>query len=149
MKKFLFKLQPLLGYRQYLERLAQQQTAKAHMDVKNCEQQIQSLEQAWDQQADTIETIVKKGVPASEFQQYYHYLVAVETSLVEEKLRKGELEKTLKEKLLELKKKSVDKKAMELYREKMKSRYSQEMIRFEQKELDEISILKTARTKRQ
>lgn len=149
MKKFKFKLQPLLTYKKYLERIAQQKTAKAHLDVKNCEQQIIDLEQTWDQQADTIENVVEKGIPASLFQRYYQYLVAVETSIVEERFRKIGLDKTLNEKLLELNKKSVDKKAMELYREKMKTQYNQEAIQIEQKELDEISILKTARTKAQ
>jgi flagellar FliJ protein len=149
MKKFQFKLQPLFKYRQYLERIAQQKTAKAHLNVKNCEQEISSLEQLWDDQADTIENVVEKGIPASQFQRYYQYQVAVENSIVEERLRKIQLDKTLNEKLLELKKKSVDRKAMELYREKIKVQYNQEVIKIEQKELDEISTLKTARTRMQ
>ncbi|MFH2060618.1 MAG: flagellar FliJ family protein [Pseudomonadota bacterium] len=149
MKKFKFKLQPLFTYKKYQERIAQQKTAKAHLDVKNCEQQIVDLEQTWDQQADIIENAIEKGIPASQFQRYYQYLAAVETSIVEERFRKIGLDKTLNEKLLELKKKSVDKKAMELYCEKMKTQYNQEVIQIEQKELDEISILKTARTKAQ
>ncbi len=147
MKKFKFKLEPLLKYRKYLERIAQQKTAKAHMDVKQCEQEITHLEQTWDHQADKMEIAAKKGVSASQFQQYYQYQVAVENSIVQEKTRKIELDKTLREKLLKLKKKSVDKRAMEIYQDKLKAQYTQEMIQIEQKELDEISTLKTARTK--
>jgi flagellar FliJ protein len=146
MKRFEFKLQPLLKYREYLERIAQQNTAKAHMDVKNCEKQILHLKQIWDQNADKIEAIVVNGVSASEFRRYHHYLEAVESGIEDEKSRKIQLKKILKEKLLELKKKSVDKKAMELYREKLKTIYTREVIKIEQKELDEISSLKTART---
>ena len=147
MKRFEFKLQPLLKYRQYLERLAQQNTARAHMDVKRCDEQITHLKQAYDQTTDSIETIIVKGISASEFRRYHQYLGSVANSIEGEKLRKINLNKVLKEKLLELKKKSVEKKAMELYREKLKDQYTHEIIKNEQKELDEISSLKTARTK--
>ena len=40
MKKFKFRLEPLLNYRKYLERIAQQRTAKAQLDVKDCEKQV-------------------------------------------------------------------------------------------------------------
>jgi len=145
MKRFEFKLQPLLNYRQYLERIAQQNTAKAHMDVKNCEKQILDLKKRYIQNADLIEDIMAEGVSASEFKRYYNYLDSVENSIEDEKSRKVKLNKVLKAKLLELKKKSVDKKAMELYQDKLKAEYTKEIIKLEQKELDEISSLKTAR----
>ncbi len=146
MKQFNFKLQPLLRYRQYLERVAQQNTAKAHMDVKNCEKQIMDLKQTWKQSADKIDKIITKGVNASTFRQYHNYLDTVQTNIRDEKLRKIQLNKLLKERLLKLKEKSVDKKAMELYKEKLKLKYNHEIIKIEQKELDEIVSIKTART---
>lgn len=145
MKKFQFKLQPLLKYREYQERLAQQKTAKAQLDVQNSVQEIHRLEKAWDEQSDSMDDVVQKGIPGPQFQQYYQYLTAVESSIAQEKMRKGQLEKILQEKLLELKKKSMDKRAMELYQDKLKDEYTKEMIHVEQKELDEISTLKTAR----
>ena len=105
MKRFEFKLQPLLSYRQYLERLAQQNTARAHMDVKHCEEQINQLKQTYDQNADEIETSVTKGVSASEFRRYHQYLDSVEIGIENEKLKKINLKEVLKNKLLELKKK--------------------------------------------
>ncbi len=146
MKRFEFKLESLLNYRKYLERLAQQHTAKAHLDVTNCEKQITHLELIHDQSADKIEAIVDRGVKSSEFIKHHHYRKAVETGIKDEKLRKLELRKVLKKQMLELKKKSVEKKVMELYREKLKIRHDQEIIKNEQKELDEISSIKTART---
>lgn len=145
MKRFEFKLQPLLNYRKYLERVARQNTAKASMDVENCEKKITSLQQAYDQKAEKIENLVANGVDASEFRLHHQYLDAVESSMEDEKSRKIELKKVLEEKLLELKKKSIDKKAMELYREKLKDEYAQEVLKTEQKDLDEISSIKTAR----
>ena len=145
MKKFKFKLEPLFTYRKYQERVAQQKTAKAQLDVKNCEKEISRLEQTWDDQADAMDAAARDGIPASRFQQHYGYLTAVESGIAVEKMRRQELSRILNEKLLELKKKSVDKRAMEVYRDKMKTHYTREMIHEEQKELDEISTLKTAR----
>jgi flagellar FliJ protein len=145
MKKFDFRLQPLLKYRQYLERVAQQNTARAQMDVKNCEKQISHLTEVYANSNDRIQEEIAKGISAVEFKRYHQYLDFVESSITEEKIKKLELKKVLNEKLLELKKKSVDKKAMELYREKLRTIYTQEMIEAEQKDLDEISSIKTAR----
>lgn len=147
MKKFQFKLEPLLKYRKYQERIAQQETARAQLDVKESEQEIKNLEQNWDDQADTMENAANKGVSASQFQMYYQYLVGIETSIVQEKVRKQALEKVLKEKLLVLNRKSVDKKVMEVYQDRLKAEYFREMIQTEQKELDEVAILKAARDK--
>jgi flagellar FliJ protein len=63
----------------------------------------------------------------------------------QEKFRKIKLSGILKEKLLILKKKTIDKKIMEIYRERLKIEYNQIILAADQKELDEISSLKTAR----
>lgn len=149
MKKFQFKLQPLLKYREYQEKLAQQETASAQMDVKKSEEQIENLKQTYSKQDDTIRKITTDGISASQFQQHYQYLMAVGNSVQEEKIRKAQLKEILKQKLLALKKKSVDKKAMEIYKDRLKDMYTREMIQAEQKELDEITTLKTARDRAQ
>ena len=145
MKKFEFKLQPLLSYRRYLEKIAQQKIASAQMDIKKCEENIIELKQVWGKNVDKIEKVVKKGVNATVFRQYQNYLFSVETNLKNEKIRKIELNKILKEKLLVLKKKSIDKKVMALYKKKLKAEDDHEIIKIEQKVLDETVSLKTAR----
>ncbi len=145
MKKFQFKLNPLLNYRKYLERLAQQDTAKAHLDVKNCEALIQALKQDRIQQADTIEKILQKGTSATQFKLFHDYLDAVENQIEDENGRKKQLKDVLKKKVEILKKKTVDKKVMETYRERQQIKYNDQLRQTEQKELDEISSLKTAR----
>jgi flagellar FliJ protein len=144
-KKFNFRLEPLLNFRKYKERIAQQHTAKAQMDVKNCEKQIDELQQEWSEQSDTVEKQIETGISAQEYIRYQIYIDSVEFTIIQEKSRKQQLKKVLKEKLIELNKKSVDKKVMELYRDRLKESYDQEMNKEEQKELDEISSLKTAR----
>lgn len=145
MKKFEFKMGPLLSYREYMERVAQQKTAKAHMDVKDSAGEISRLTDVKKGHAVEMEQVVEKGVSAALFRQHCRYRDAVEISIRQERMRKVELEKVLRKRLAELKKKSVDKKVMEVYRERLKEQYTQELIKNEQKELDEISSLKTAR----
>ncbi len=145
MKRFQFKLESLLNYRKYLERLAQQDTAKAQMEVKTCETAIQQLEADFEQQSDKIEDILIKGMTASQFRQFHDYLDVVENQIEVENKRKVQLKGILKEKVEKLKKKSIDKKAMELYRERQKEIYTQEFMKWEQKERDESYSLKTAR----
>ncbi|MCF6247328.1 MAG: flagellar FliJ family protein [Desulfobacula sp.] len=145
MKRFQFKLESLLNYRKYLERLAQQETARAQMDVKTCEAAIVQLKAVFHQQSNQIEEVLLKGMTASQFRQSHDYLDAVKNQIEGGNRRKTQLKGILKEKVKKLKKKSIDKKAMELYREKQKEIYTQEFIKLEQKEQDEISSLKTAR----
>ena len=145
MKRFEFKLQPLLNYRQYLEKIAQLKTARAQMDIKNCEKKIMELTQIKDINIKMAEKAVTTGVKAFTFRQYQNFLASIQSSIKNEISKKSQLKKKLKENLLKLKKKSIDKKAMEIYKEKLKSEYDQAMIQEEQKELDEIVSIKTAR----
>jgi len=145
MKRFDFKLQPLLNYREYMERVAKQKTARAQMDVALCEKQILDLKDTLNRHAYLIETEMEQGMGSFEFKQYRDYLDAVEALIEQERLRKIKLSGILKEKVLELKKKTIDKKAMEFYRERLKTEYTQKGLATEQKEMDEMSSLKTAR----
>ncbi|OGR11440.1 MAG: flagellar export protein FliJ [Desulfobacterales bacterium RIFOXYA12_FULL_46_15] len=145
MKRFCFKLQPMLNYREYLERVAKQNTAKAQMDVVQCEKQIKGLKNTRDQYGRQIENELEQGISALEFRYYCNYLDTVETAIEQERSRKIRLSGVLKEKLQELKKKTIDKKAMGFYRERLKAEYTQKILAAEQKEMDEISSIKTAR----
>jgi flagellar FliJ protein len=145
MKRFEFKLQALLNFRKHLERVAQQDMAKTVLAVSECENQIGSLQTIHGQSAQKLESIVQKGVAAQEFKQHHVYIGAVTQMIAAEKRRKSQLEKVLEKKRLVLKKRSIDKKAIERLREKQAKEYNQELRVIEQKELDEISSLKKAR----
>lgn len=145
MKRFQFKLSPLLSFRAYQERLAQQETAGAHKNVAQCRQMIQNLKQEHEQQSEQVHQILEKGTTAIRFLAYCQYLDSVENQIENEKSRKVQLKKILDEKITKLKKKSVEKKVMELYRDKLKDQYQKEFQKEQQKELDEISSLKQAR----
>ena len=145
MKRFVFKLQSLLNYKKHLEQIARQEMAKTVAEVNTCEQQIQDLKDNRESSALRLDTLVEKGVDAKEFKLYHGFLTAVDQMIVDEKNRKFKLEKVLNEKRSILKKRTIDKKAMERLRDRRAEEYTREMLREEQKELDEIAALKTAR----
>jgi flagellar protein FliJ len=145
MKRFAFKLQHLLNYKGYLERLARQDTAKARLDIVDCDKQIAALKQQVIVAAKQMDSKVKDGICAREFKQHQNFLGAVETDMEDEKNRKKNLEKIWEEKQVVLQKRSTEKKSMDHLREKQARVYAEKMLKSEQKELDEISTLKTAR----
>ena len=145
MKRFVFKLQSLLNYKKHLEQMAKQEVAAAAAEVNACERQIENLKENRAASVLKLDDLVEKGVEAREFNLYHGFLTAMDRMIIDEQNRKHELEKILDEKRSVLKKRTIDKKAMERLRERRAEEYTRDMIREEQKELDEIAALKTAR----
>lgn len=145
MKRFKFRLQSLLNFREYLEQLAQQMTAKAHMDVKDCENQIRDLKDRYLIASESLEADMVKGLDAIRFRQHHMYLDRVENEIKEQSIHKEELVKILEEKLRDLKKRSIDKKVIEQLKEKKTREYTDEFLKSEQKIQDEMSSVTKAR----
>lgn len=145
MKRFSFRLQPLLNFKGYQERLARQEMATALKDVLDCEEMIENLKNNLIRSERQMDKIVTRGVSAAGFQQYQTYLRGMTDTISFEKHRKTGLEKVLDEKRDLLKQKTIAKKTMERLREKQQEAYGREVLMDEQKELDEICALKTAR----
>jgi len=145
MKRFQFRLQALLNYKKHLEEMARQEMAKAVARVNACEEQIQALAQDRRNAADSLETRVEKGIGSGEFKQYHGFIAAMDQMLVIQKKTKQRLERELAEKRSMLAKRTIDKRAMERLREKRAEEYTQEMLKEEQKVLDEVASLKRVR----
>ena len=145
MKRFTFRLEALLKYRQYLELLAQQETAKAYKNVKASEMRIRDLKVELLQGAEVLDRAVAKGISAVEFKSHADFLDGVADDRAREIIRKTRLETVLGEKQAALTQKSVDKKVLERLKSRKKSEYMGEFLRSEQNASDEISSLKKAR----
>jgi len=145
MKRFQFRLQALLNYKQHLERMARQEMAKALARVNACETQIQTLVKDRRDAATTLEKRVEKGMGSDEFKQYHGFMDVMDQMLVAEKKTKARLEKELAEKRSMLKNRTIEKRAMERLREKRADEYTRQMLKEEQKALDEMVSLKWAR----
>ncbi|MCG8637770.1 MAG: flagellar export protein FliJ [Desulfobacterales bacterium] len=134
-----------MNYKKHLEQMAKQEVAAAAAEVNACERQIENLKENRAASVLKLDDLVEKGVEAREFNLYHGFLTAMDRMIIDEQNRKHELEKILDEKRSVLKKRTIDKKAMERLRERRAEEYTRDMIREEQKELDEIAALKTAR----
>ena len=145
MKKFQFRLQSLLKYKRHLEQVAKQEMAQAVADVLACEQRITRLEKDRISTIDQLDSLVEKGMGAGQFNRYRQFITATDQMISLERNRQTELEKILDEKRDTLKQRTIDKKSLERLREKQDREYTHGMIREEQKSLDEMTSLKTAR----
>ncbi len=145
MKRFKFKLASLLNFREYLERLAQQMTTKAHMDVKDCEKQISDLKDRYLEASTSLEEDMVRGLDAVRFRQHHTYLDRVDTEIREQLRTQKELLKILEEKRRDLKQRRIDKKIIEQLKEKKFMEYTDEFLKREQKTQDEMSSVIKAR----
>lgn len=145
MKRFDFKLEPLLGYRGYLEKRARQKTAEALRNVKASEEMIEQLKKKYSECREDLEDVTLGGISAGRFRHYQNYLDSVESGIEEESTRKKYLDKVLGEQIAELKSKRVDKKVIEQLKEKKVNEYMEELRKFEQDTLDETVSLRKAR----
>jgi flagellar FliJ protein len=145
MKRFDFKLEPLLGYRGYLEKRARQETAEALRKVKTSEEMIEQLKKRYAECREDLEDVTSRGVSAGRFRHYQNYLDSVESGIEEESDRKKYLDKVLGEKMAELKSRRINKKVIEQLKERKVAEYMEELRKFEQSELDEVVSLRKAR----
>ena len=145
MKKFNFKLQPVLKYRDHLENIAKQEYVQSQMDVIACEEQIKQIEKQYQIMANSVEHETRKGISAQLFRQYNDYLEALENDIELKRKEHDQLKKVLAVKQQTLTKKSVEKKVIERLKQKKREEYIQEFMAEEQKRADDMTSLKTAR----
>ncbi len=145
MKRFSFRLQSVLRYRQYLERLAQQETAKANMDVQESQNRIEALKKRHIEVSEALESVALKGVTALALKRYHDYLDSLHDGIKLERNNRQRLQAILIEKQSALANKRVDREVVERLREKKESLYMDGLLKEEQKIIDEISSLKKAR----
>ena len=147
MKKFQFRLEPLIKYREFLERQKQLEVAKARSDVLSCEESIEKTRAAFSETVSSLETDLGKGMPAAQFLQVRNYLSGLESLEASEEKRRQGLLKTLTRRQAELARKSIEKKAIEKLRDRQKEEYYTAMLKEEQKTLDDTVILRQARSR--
>jgi len=146
MKKFKFRLEPLMRYREFLERQKQLEVAKARSDVLSCEQSIEQTRAAFSETVNLLEDDLGQGMDAARFLRIKDYLSGLEVFENTERKRRGKLLGVLTQRQKELAKKSVEKKAIEKLKLRQKEEYYTAMLKEEQKSLDDIVILRQARS---
>jgi flagellar FliJ protein len=144
MKKFKFRLEPLMRYREFLERQKRLEVAKARSDVLSCEKSIEQTRAAFSETVNLLEDDLGKGMDAAQFLRVKDYLVGLETFEDTEKKRRKKLLDVLTRRQKELAGKTVEKKVIEKLKLRQKEEYYTVMLKEEQKSLDDIVILRQA-----
>ncbi|MDY0219645.1 MAG: flagellar export protein FliJ [Desulfobacterium sp.] len=145
MKKFSFRLEALIKYRQYKELHARQEVARTYRDLNECELVVHSLEQKLSQTAELLDRITAEGISVVEFKNYQVYLDGISDDLTRQSTRKKSLERLLGEKQTLLTRASVDRQVLDRLKAKKKAEYMLQFQKLEQNASDEIASLKKAR----
>ncbi|MBF0397494.1 MAG: flagellar export protein FliJ [Desulfobacterales bacterium] len=145
MKRFQFRLDAYLRYKEYLEQKAKLELAKAGADVIACEERINNLKDEYEQTLGKLDIETVSGIDANRYLRYNYYLSSLESSIKYEEDSHKKLLKILEEKQKNLSQKSIERKTIENLKDKQKEEYYKEMLISQQKETDDITILRKAR----
>ena len=142
MKKFKFKLDPVLRYRKYKERLAQIELVKAKHAVLEKEQQINNLEVKKNNTTVEMKNKEDEGVSTAIYKLYENYLFGLTTSIEYENTLLTELQQKMIERQKLLNSERIKRETLERMEEIEKVKYIQWAIKTEQKMMDEMVALK-------
>ena len=145
MKKFSFRLEALIKYRQYKELHARQEVARTYRDLNECELLVRDLEQRLLRTSQLLDRATAQGISIVEFKSYRAYLDGVSDDLTQQSNRKKSLEDLLAEKQTLLTRARVDRQVLDRLKTKKKAQYILEFQKLEQNASDEIASLKKAR----
>jgi flagellar FliJ protein len=145
MKPFSFRLDSILNYRKYLEQLARRELYIARNEYRDMEKTIEK----WANER--VETSKKwseeglKGVDVPRYQLYRAFLAKLNHDLETARLSLEKAEQKVKEREMGLKKKEGERKMLEILKDLHWKRYLEESEREEQKEVDELVLLRSER----
>ncbi len=145
MKKFQFKLDALVRYREHMEQLARQELAQAEREVSESESRMEGMRSDQAAREGDFASEATRGLSADRLRLYSDYLAGLELDLAQEEKRREALVKTRSEKRDNLADRSKERKLLVNLRERQKDAYYKEMFAEEQKLVDDMTVLRKAR----
>ncbi len=142
MKRFKFRLDPVIRYRQYLEKMALMELAKAKAAVVQTKQRIRDLEQAKKDMAVDLRIQEGQGMSVRRFRVYEAYLHGLDDQIDVQTGRLPKLEQAVMQKYKAAEAQRVKKETLELAREKQHGKYMEQVALAEQKSVDELISLR-------
>jgi flagellar FliJ protein len=144
LKKFNFKLQALLNYRENLEKKAKQDLAIVLRNLGEVSNKIIMLQETYENKREKFDEVMQNQLNYNEYQIFTSYLASLNMDISLAKRQKIKLQKQVLQKQEILKQKLLAKKVVEKYKERKSKEYYNNINKLEQKEFDEIAILKKA-----
>jgi len=142
MKKFKFRLAAVLRYRKYLEQNAQLELVKAKNAVIEKRNLIERLKQNRLKAILELKDREDKGVSVGRHRFYTNYITGTDAALEEEHKQLLVLEKEMRRHQEIVRKEQIKRKTLEKIEEKQKNEYNSEYIKFEQKSMDEMVVIR-------
>jgi flagellar FliJ protein len=147
MKKFKYRLQPLLKVREHIEKEKQKEHAAALLKVHNQQQSLQKITSAQDKTLNEQRRELTGSLSVAEMLVYTRHFLKLKRDLLAERELLKVLQKDAHEKRNELVKASKERKIYQKHKERLQWRHEKETTLQTAKESDEIA-LNTFRRKR-
>jgi flagellar FliJ protein len=142
MKKFKFRLDPVLRYRQYREELALMELAKARQALVLSKKKIQQIQQARKGVMTDLNARQTEGLEVNRFRIYTAYLQGLGEKIESENEHLVEVGRMVKEKHETAEAERISKDTLQRVRETQYTHYLQGRDRTEQKTADELIALR-------
>jgi len=142
MKRFKFKLEAVLRYRKFRERNAQLELVKAKNAVVDKRNLIERLTHNRLQAIIELKDHEDKGISVGRHRFYTNYITGTDAALEEEHKQLIVLEKIMRKHQELVKKEQIKRKSLEKIEEKQKKEYVTDYIKFEQKTMDEMVVIR-------
>jgi flagellar FliJ protein len=138
MKRFKFRLDPVIRYREYLERIAQIELARETQALIETKNRISEIEQTRRYAASELDGKQKEGIEVDRYRVFTAYLRGLRHEIESESERLIEIGKRIREKQEAVKAETIKKKTLEWLKETEHSKYLEWVNRAEQKAADEL-----------
>ncbi len=142
MKRFRFRLEPVIRYRQYLERLALIELARAKQDLSQTKKKIQEMQQNRKDAATELDSRQAEGMKANRYRIHTDYLQGLSDRIESENERLVGIGRTIKERHQAAETERIKKETLEWVRQSEYTKHVQRINRAEQKAADELVSLR-------
>jgi len=145
MKPFSFRLDSILNYRNYLEKMAQRNLISAINEYIDWEREIERLSKKRMEIARKCSDEGFRGMDVPIYHIYRSFLQKVNDDLERANMSLKKTEEKIKEKKAVLKDESIKKKTLETLKDLQRKKYIQRLEAGEQKTIDELVITRKER----
>ncbi len=142
---FVFRLDNVLRYRKFREQTARKQWLDAESDRMRQQKAVESLLTRRAEIAERCRQCCRSGVDTARYRLYLSYLHGIDRSIEQARVHLRGKEKILGRKAAALKQARIDRKIVEILRQRRQERYETETARQEQQILDEMVLMRFGR----
>ena len=140
MKPFSFRLDKILNYRTYLRKKAQIELFNARNECLKREKEVLDLIEKRKEISEQCSEKESRGMSVPEYNKYQAYLKRIGEDIEKAYIRLNREKEEVIAKEIVLKQASINKKTLEVLKERKHNKYVESLVREEQKILDEIVI---------